>query len=123
MNTTQLRLRGKLVILPFIPYDKGNLARQLRSYNKPGNKGFVYVLSGIGASYNVIVNEGRRDRPLSRKEAANVGYWDRAAEALTTFINSNQNTQLNNDSYRQAVRKTKWTEQNERLFERSLKSG
>lgn len=118
MNTTKLMLRGKATLLPFIPKDKGNLARQLRVYKTP--RGFRYVLLGNGAPYNVVVNRGRRDRPLSDKERENVNYWGRGAEALKTLIFTNQNSEFDSYSYQEAVRKTKRTVANETLFERSI---
>ena len=118
MNLNKLLLRGKIILLPFIPKDSGNLVKSIRSYRTP--RGFRYVSLGNQAPYNVVVNRGRRDRPLSAKERANVNYWKKGATALETYFKSNLNTGFDNESFKSAVAKAKTNAKTEAVFNRSI---
>jgi len=118
MNTTKLMLMSKVTVLQFVPKDSGNLARSIRVYKTP--RGFRIVSLGNQAPYNAIVNRGRKDRPLSVKEQRNVGYWKKARDAVARLIYSNQNTSINSDTYKTAVRKTQLTSKTQAVFNRSI---
>lgn len=126
MNINQLMLRCSLLAKDRAPKDSGNLAfNSIRAFRTP--KGFRLVQLGNAAPYGAIINTGRRDRPLSSRERANIGWWNNPNNgvygAVQRYLSTNLNSDLDNETYKRVAQQSKNTAKRDKTFARSIPRG
>ena len=73
------------MMLATAPRDTWNMINTI-GYVVYDDNSLEIFIGGDYAPYATIVNEGRRDRPLSAKEQANKGWLDRVLEQVSMLI-------------------------------------